>query len=87
MVSSEASVSYCLETEGSVLELTSSGLSPSGMLILVLAAKDLMGKAVVKAGLMQVWIEMRDAKDVRVRLVVNIARVYEGNCEVSFLCT
>jgi hypothetical protein len=41
------------------------------MLILVLAAKDLIGR-VVKAGLEQVCREMRDAKDVRVRLVENI---------------
>jgi hypothetical protein len=68
-------VSSCLETEGSVLLLTSSGFSCSGMLVLELAAKDLIGK-VVKAGLVQVWmVEKRDAKDVRVRLVENIVGI------------
>jgi hypothetical protein len=44
-------------------------------LILELAAKDLIGK-VEKAGLEQVWIvEMREAKDVRVRLVENIVEI------------
>jgi hypothetical protein len=68
-------VSSCLETDGSVLLLTSSDFNCSGMLVLELAAKDLIGKA-VKAGLVQVWIvEIRDAKDVRVRLVENIVEI------------
>jgi hypothetical protein len=55
--------------------LTSSDFNCSGMLVLELAAKDLIGKA-VKAGLVQVWIvEIRDAKDVRVRLVENIVEI------------
>jgi hypothetical protein len=68
-------VSSCLATDGSVLLLTSSGFNCSGILILELAAKDLIGK-VEKAGLEQVWIvEMREAKDVRVRLVENIVEI------------
>jgi hypothetical protein len=81
-------VSSCLETEGSVLLLTSSGFNCSGMLVLELAAKDLIGK-VVRAGLVQVWIvEKRDAKDVRVRLVDNIVKI-EGNTAQAVLmyCT
>lgn len=70
-------MSYCLETEGSVLELTSSDFSCSGMLILVLVVKALVGK-VVKAGLVQVWMEMREASDVRVRLVENIFELWKG---------
>jgi hypothetical protein len=55
--------------------LTSSAFNCSGILILELAAKDLIGK-VEKAGLEQVWIvEMREAKDVRVRLVENIVEI------------
>jgi hypothetical protein len=68
-------VSSCLATDGSVLLLTSSAFNCSGILILKLAAKDLIGK-VEKAGLEQVWIvEMREAKDVRVRLVENIVEI------------
>jgi hypothetical protein len=68
-------VSSCLATDGSVLLLTSSAFNCSGILILELAAKDLIGK-VEKAGLEQVWIvEMREAKDVRVRLVENIVEI------------
>lgn len=70
-------MSYCLETEGSVLELTSSAFSFSGMLILVLAVKALVGK-VVKGGLVQVWVEMREARDARVRLVENIFELSKG---------
>jgi hypothetical protein len=58
------------------------------MLVLELAAKDLIGK-VVRAGLVQVWIvEKRDAKDVRVRLVENIVKI-EGNTAQAVLmyCT
>jgi hypothetical protein len=43
------------------------------MLSLVLLAKDRAVK-VLKAGLVQVWIEKRDASDVRVRLVENIVQ-------------
>lgn len=39
LVSSEDSVSYCLETEGSVLESTSDCLSCSGILSLELVVK------------------------------------------------
>jgi len=46
------------------------------MLILVLLAKDLAGKE-LKADLVQVWTEMRDARDVRVRLVENIVQELE----------
>jgi hypothetical protein len=68
-------VSSCLATDGSVLLLTSSAFNCSGILILELAAKDLIGK-VEKTGLEQVWIvEMREAKDVRVRLVENIVEI------------
>jgi hypothetical protein len=56
------------------------------MLVLELAAKDLIGKA-VKAGLVQVWIvEIRDAKDVRVRLVENIVD-HKGKLLKLLLCT
>lgn len=79
-------MSSCLDTEGSVLEVTSSFLSCSGMLILVLLAKERAVK-VVKAGFVQVWTEVRDARDVRVRLVENIIRETERNCLKVFLCT
>lgn len=72
LVSREASVSNCLETDGSVLELTSSGFRGSGMVNLVLAAKDLTGKEMRGEGFVQVWMEIREARDVRVRRVVNI---------------
>ena len=53
------------------------------MLVLVLLAKDRAVK-VVKAGLVQVWIEMRDARDVRVRLVENIVQEWE---ETAWSCS
>jgi hypothetical protein len=54
------------------------------MLVLELAAKDLIGK-VVKAGLVKVWmVEKRDAKDVRVRLVENIVGI-EGKTAEAVL--
>jgi hypothetical protein len=58
------------------------------MLVLELAAKDLIGKA-VKAGLVQVWIvEIRDAKDVRVRLVENIVEIQGETAQAALMyCT
>jgi hypothetical protein len=82
LVSSEDSVSSCLETEGSVLELTSDLVSCSGMLSLGTAVKDRTVVAVkaglMKVGLVQVWIEIREAIDVRVRLVENIVSRFAG---------
>lgn len=71
-------MSNCLETEGSVCEVTSDCLSCSGILNLEAAVKDRTGKeeVVMKVGFfVQDWVmEMREATDVRVRLVENIVR-------------
>lgn len=77
-------MSNCFATEGSVLELTSSGFKGSGMLILGADLKDLTGN-VVRVGLQQDWVEMRVARDVKVRLVVNILRSGTGTSDI--FCT
>lgn len=77
-------MSNCFATEGSVLELTSSGFKGSGMLVWVVDLKDLTGN-VVRVGLQQDWVEMRVARDVKVRLKVNIFRSGTGTLEI--FCT
>jgi hypothetical protein len=61
------------------------------MLNLVAAVKDraVVKAGVTKVGLVQVWIdEMREARDVRVRLAENIWDEFAGSrCCKEFFCT
>lgn len=71
-------MSYCFETDGSVLELTSSGLSCSGIVILDVREKALVRMEVRKGVLVLVAaIERRGARVVRVRLLENIGSGWE----------